>query len=143
MSNRVYIASFNTTLTPATPVLDSIFRIESPGREIKIKSITVTWRMYDTTTLQILPWRVETTQSFILRVNPLQQDIGYAFTHTGGTVPQRIINITEPASYHFDGFFIANELRLELSIFNHPATNNVIHMLSVIVETEEQTMFNQ
>jgi len=143
MSNRVYIASFNTTLTPATPVLNSTFRIESPGREIKIKSITVTWFMYNTTTLQVMPWRSQVTQSFLLRVNPLQPDIGYAFTPTGGTVPQRNIYISEPAAYHFDGFFMANELRFELSIFNHPATENVIHRLSVIVETEEQTMFNQ
>jgi len=97
--------------------------------------------MYDTTTLAVLPWRSQNTQSFSLRVNPLQPDIGYAFTPMGGTIPQRNIYISEPIAYYFDSFFIANELRFELSIFNHPAINNVIHRLSVIVETEEQTMY--
>lgn len=143
MANRVYIASFNTTLTPASSVLNSQFRIESPGREIKIRSITVTWWMYDITAIALIPWRSNTTQNFLLRVNPVQPDIGYAFTPTGGTAPQRNIFIFEPGTFHFDGFFCANELRFELNITNSPAANDIIHRVTIIVETEEQAMFNQ
>jgi hypothetical protein len=73
----------------------------------------------------------------------LQPDIGYAFTPTGGTTPARNIFIFEPASYHFDGFFMANELRFELNVTNSPAVDQIIHRITIIVDTEEQTMFNQ
>lgn len=90
-----------------------------------------------------MPWRSQTTQSFLLRVNPLQPEIGYAFTPTGGTTPARNIFIFEPASYHFDGFFMSNELRFELNVTNSPAVDQIIHRITIIVDTEEQTIFNQ
>lgn len=90
-----------------------------------------------------MPWRSQSTQSFLLRVNPVQPDIGYAFAPTGGTAPQRNVYIFEPAALHFDGFFASNELRFELNVTNSPAVDDIIHRISIIVETEEQTVFNQ
>jgi hypothetical protein len=142
MSNKVYIASYNLLLDNVNPALNSEFTLQSVGREIKIRSIAVTWRMFNETTGLVIPFDNCVNHTFTLRVNPLRPEIGHPFWPNSGTVPGRNIYIMGPGAYYFDCFYIANELYFTLNVTNLiAATDNVRQNISVIVETEEKTIF--
>jgi len=144
MSNKVYIASYNILLDNVNPALNSAFLLQSVGREIKIRSISVTWRLFNETTGAVIPWRSCTNHTFTLRVNPLRPEVGNPFLPDTGTVPERNIYIFEPGTFYYDCFYMENELYFTLNVTNLiAATNNVRQNISIIIETEENTMFQQ
>lgn len=143
--NRVFTANYALTIA-AGATLTSNFSIQSVGREIQIRSITVDWQIMNTLTGAIIPWRSVTDQLLNLIIGnfgltPIQ--IGSAFLQTGGTGPAfngNTFRITEPRQILFNSFFIANELPLSLQVNNLAAAERD-HNISVIIETSEKTLF--
>lgn len=145
-ANNVYTAAYSFTLNGGLTFVSN-FSIQSVGREIWIKSIAVDWNITDTITGVKIPWRTVTDQILTLIVgdfglNP--QQIAKSFRQTGGTPPAfngNTFRISEPQQLKFNSFFVSNELPLSLQINNLNAANARDHNISILIETQEKTMF--
>lgn len=148
MSNKVYTAAYSITLGAGLTFVSN-FSIQSVGREISIKSISTDWRITDALTGAVLPWRTISDQIFTLIIgnfglNPVQ--IASNFRQISGTAPAfngNTFRITEPRQITFNSFFVPNELPLSLQINNLNVANDYVHDVSIIIETQEETMFRQ
>jgi len=145
-ANNVYTAAYSFTLNAGLTFVSN-FSIQSVGREIWIKSIAVDWNITDTITGIKIPWRTVTDQILTLIVgnfglNP--QQIAKSFRQTGGVPPAfsgNTFRISEPQQLKFDSFFVSNELPLSLQINNLNAASDRDHNISILIETQEKTMF--
>lgn len=144
MANKVYIASFNATLNTITPALNSSWVLQSPGREIRLKSVTLTWSIKELLNNYNVPWESCTDQNLLLRIGMFQPDIGYAVENIVGTIPQRNIYISEPTVMHFNSFFVVNTMNFEINVTNLSVLNIPHqHSITILIETSEKTIFIQ
>jgi hypothetical protein len=142
MANKVYTASWQEVINAGISFASN-FSIQSVGREIKIRSIFLSWSILDTVTGLQVPWRVSGGHQMLLTLANTGPLIGNAFRIIGGGGPYaqgNIIRITEPGQILFDAFYVANEVLITLQLNNLSA---VIcqHDVTLIIETEEKTMF--
>jgi len=139
-SNKVYSGTWHSALANMTG--QSIdFAIRSTGRELRIKSISLTHSEYDPAHTTRYDWRTANT-IITLTVGAGGNRICYEY-NAPSVAPAfmgNYIEIYEPFQYFFDGFFVANELPLNLWIFNNNGAQRDYYN-SVTIETEEKTMF--
>lgn len=141
MSNKVYTATWEETVN-AGITYESNFNIDSPGKEIKIKSIALTWRIEEIATGILIPTDTTTDQRLYLMVGQANKKIASDFVYITGIPLYKadIIRIFKPMQYFFDSFFITNNLLFRLQINNLSAAQKK-HIVSLIVETEEKQMY--
>jgi hypothetical protein len=142
MPNRVYTAIYSEVLAPGFNFI-STFQILSPGRELRIRSISLDWMITNPITNIKVPVGINTEQYLKLTVGNYLNDIANGFINI--TNPPdfngRAIEIYEPTQLFFDSFFITNSLPFILQIQNNNAANDFINQVTIIVETEENPMY--
>lgn len=143
MANKVYSVNWYRTINTLTN-LQTTFNIQSPGRQIKLKSILV-----NIDVLFVAPAvghaYLETTQehTFFLSLGTAGQKIASAVNVTGGTPINNTgdqIRINKLGQYIFDSFFITNSIDFIFGISNFSAAD-VIYDASIIIETEENPIY--
>jgi len=142
MSNKVYTAQWNLSIAAAGSATAG-FNIQSVGREIKIKSITLEWYMAQNGVNTPIPWRTTTTESIVLYVGGFGNKFASSYDNlTGALVASNgyQVVITEPKQLFFDSFFVPNNLQFSF-VINNFAAFIVDHLVCITVETEEHTMF--
>jgi len=143
MSRKVYDITFNFNNNSGAS-RTATFDIESPGREMKIKSILLNILCYQTVSNQIIPNKNNTTQFYYLVVGQAGNSIAYPFANLTGLVPSingERFRITEPGQYFFDSFFASNNLGFALSVSNNEPVADCTYEIAIVVETEEKTVF--
>lgn len=141
-SNKVYSCNYSTLVNAGNTFVSTLL-LQSVGRQIKIKSISLDWQMINNTTGQYISPEQNTTQGLRLTIDPGTTKIASPFIvganppTTNGT--QLIMYI--PGQKQFDCFFIVDNINLTLQIDNVSAADNYLHDVCIIVETEEQTNF--
>ena len=144
--NKVYTALYSFTLNSGL-TFTSNFSIQSVGREISVRSISLDWQITNSVTGVKIPWRTVTDQVLNLIIGNFgltPVSIASSFKQTGGTAPSfngTTFRISEPKQLIFNSFFVANELPFSLQINNLSAANNFGHDVSIMIETDEKTMF--
>ena len=143
MKNRVFTAYWNPTLAPAA-TLAAQFQILSNYRNIKLKSLMLSWWMRNTTVGNIVMPQNNTNQNMSLTIGAVGTKIADAFQSTGGTAPTTTGNeiyIFEPGQWLFDSFFINNSVGFNLAIQNNDGANTFLHFLNIVCETEESIIY--
>jgi len=142
MSYKVYSAQWNLSIAAAGSATAG-FNIQSVGREIKIKSITLEWYIAQNGVNTPIPWRSVVNQSIYLQVGGFANKFASAFDGLTGSLPSAngyYLVMTEPGQLFFDSFFVPNNLPLQFTI-NNFAAFIADHFVNITVETEEHTMF--
>jgi len=144
---KVYCGYIDTTINGGAFILKG-FRVISPNRKLKLKSILIDWQILDTTTGLIVPIEANTGQKMQLSIgggglpvqkigSDLNNTSGPAFTSTGYS-----FYISKPGQTIFNSFFAANEINFLLLIQNLIlAANPHKHTWSIIVEIEERNIY--
>lgn len=142
-SKRIYTATFDWTLAAGAGNVSN-FEINTPGRELKIKSITLDHYIATFPGLLRVPPEQNTTQRIQLAIGgPGQQVFASVFNNTGGIPANNNGNyylISKPCQLIFDSFYIRNVLPLTLVLNNNGAAI-FVNVISVMVETEEKIIY--
>jgi len=141
-SNKAYSGSWQTVIAAGFN-FGSNFSIQSVGREIKLKSIFISWNILDTVTGLNVAWRNTPFHNYILTLANTGPVIAEGFRQISGTAAYasgNIIEIREPGQVMFDGFFISNELLLNI-VINNLSANACQYDTTVVIETEQKTIF--
>jgi len=142
MSLSVYSAQWNASIVAAGSA-SSTFNIQSVGREIKIRSITLAWYPARQGTNVPIPWRSMVDESIYLQIGGSANKFAAPFDNITGVNPSsngNYIVMTEPGQLIFDSFWTPNNLPLFLTI-NNFAAFAIDNFVSVSVEIEQRTMF--
>lgn len=142
MSNIVYSATYDETVLNGIP-FQSDFEILSPGRNIQLKSITLTHKIVNATLDTIYPLESNVDQFLWLLVGNYTNMIANAFSNISDPPSNagNLMIITQPQQYFFDSFFINNRIPLTLYIRNGNAAGVRRHLVSIIIETTEKIIY--
>lgn len=142
--NKIYTGQLIAGIA-GVGALSGTFEILSPGRSLKIKSITVDFNVYDNITGRIVPFENLTQMQLLINVGGIaagDQGIAKMFNHIGGTPfnsTGKGFTISKPCQLQFDSFYTENRFPLTWQVTNY--TGDKIFMLSFLIEVQEQTLF--
>jgi len=141
MSYKVYTATWQEVVNAGLSFA-SHFSIQSVGREIKIRSILISWQIRDLVAGVMVNYRTTPLHSLLFTLANTGPLIADTFRITSGPpyAMGNIIQIYDPGQYVFDAFFVSNEVLLTLQLGN-VSPNQAQYDVSLIIETEEKTMF--
>lgn len=139
--NKVYSGTWHTTLAAAA-TLNTDFSIQSEGRAIKIKSIALTLGVFDPGLTRKYDWAAILSRITLTISSGTNQTVCYPFTApvVAPAYMGNNIEIFEPFQYFFDGFFVPNELPMNLFIYNADGAVREF-WTTITIETEESAMF--
>lgn len=142
-SNKVYSGTWHVAVGAAgTETIN--FNVQSVGREIKILSLTYLLRIFNAAFTVQYDWQTFPGQNTLTVANDPTNRICHSF-NAPSVAPAFMgsyIEIFEPGHFHFDGFFVANNLPLNLFFYNGDIDQRDFYT-TVIIETEEKTMFSR
>lgn len=142
-TNKVYSCVWSDVVVLSGAGYASNVRIQSVGRIMKIKSITLEWMAYNNTTGLYVSTSNTTDQALQLIADPGGNKIAHAFL-IGANPPSNNgdqLRWYRPGQWLFDSFFINNDILFSMQISNADAANDYTHNVALIVETEEKTVF--
>ena len=140
MANRVYTAYWETLIAAAGQLQEN-FDLVSNLREIKVKSLTWTFQIFDNVTTKVVPWRNAPDHQYNLLMD--KPGMGQPFTFVSGSGFQangNFIYLFEPGNYVFDALFFKNSISCQLNYRNRSA-NACYFASTVTIVTEENVEY--
>lgn len=144
MANKVYVANWGSPVLLPLDLAACNFRIFSPGRTMKVKSIQVQQNIFDVTANLFIPQEQNTVLYFLLTIGNAPQKIGSTFENIGGTplVDNGIsFRMLRAGPLYFDSFFVSETLLLSMQLSNQSVLNSIQSNMSFMVEVEENISY--
>jgi len=144
MINKVYsIVMGNAIAAGGAGILMQDININSPGREIKLKSVYWDLQLFESVAAIPLNLNTQITQRYNLQIGiggiPLITNIftpGLAFPPTIIQNADSIV-LSTVGTIRFDSFIIQNFLPIRYEAHNYDLLLAYMHLVTVVVETEE------
>lgn len=145
ITKKTYIGNVVIQLTPAAPAVAPTWNIDSPGRQINLKSILWTLDIFNATIARYLPWEENNTIRTVLSIlnaGGLALPVAYDYAVIAAPAPlvlDKSIKIYNIGQYFFNEAFFQNAIQILQEYISVDNVNTYDLRINLTAEIEEVT----